>query len=49
MAINVRWQPLQGLVDLPQGTISREIFVNEEIYQQEQEQLFSRALAVRGP
>ena len=43
MAINVPRQPLQGLVDLPTGTVSREIFVNEEIYQQEQEQLFSRA------
>ena len=46
MAINVPRQPLQGLVDLPKGTVSREIFVNEEIYQQEQEQLFSPGLAV---
>jgi phenylpropionate dioxygenase-like ring-hydroxylating dioxygenase large terminal subunit len=32
-----------GLVDLATGQISREIFVNEGIYQQELEQVFSRA------
>jgi len=32
-----------GLVDLKVGQISREIFVNEEIYQQELERLFTRA------
>ena len=32
-----------GLVDLEKGQISRKIFVNEEIYRQEQEQLFARA------
>ena len=32
-----------GLVDLDAGQISREIFVNEEIYAQEQERLFARA------
>ena len=32
-----------GLVDLGKGQISREIFVNEEIYAQEQERLFARA------
>ncbi len=32
-----------GLVDVASGRISREIFVNEEIYQQEQERLFARA------
>src|SRR5437879_12470816 len=31
------------LVDLHRGCISREIFVNEDIYQQEQEQVFARA------
>jgi nitrite reductase/ring-hydroxylating ferredoxin subunit len=31
-----------GLVDLAAGQISREIFVNEEIYQQELERLFAR-------
>ena len=31
-----------GLVDLKAGQISREIFVNEEIYQQELERLFAR-------
>ena len=32
-----------GLVDFQTGVISREIFVDEEIYQQEQEQVFARA------
>jgi len=30
-----------GLVDMAAGQISREIFVNEEIYQQELERLFA--------
>ncbi|MBM2809711.1 MAG: hcaE [Chloroflexi bacterium] len=34
---------LSSLVDLENGTISREVFVNEEIYRQEQEQIFARA------
>ncbi len=32
-----------SLVDLDAGLISREVFVNPEIYAQEQEQLFARA------
>jgi phenylpropionate dioxygenase-like ring-hydroxylating dioxygenase large terminal subunit len=32
-----------GLVDTTTGQISREIFVNEDIYQQELEQIFTRA------
>ena len=32
-----------GLVDLASGQISREIFVNEEIYAEEQERIFARA------
>ena len=32
-----------GLVDLATGQISREIFVNDEIYAQEQERVFARA------
>ncbi|HJU18789.1 MAG TPA: aromatic ring-hydroxylating dioxygenase subunit alpha [Stellaceae bacterium] len=32
-----------GLVDLTTGEISREIFVNDSIYQQEQERVFARA------
>jgi len=32
-----------GLVDMRTGQVSREIFVNETIYQQELEQLFARA------
>ena len=34
---------VDGLVDLKNGQISREIFVNEEIYQEEQEQVFTRS------
>jgi phenylpropionate dioxygenase-like ring-hydroxylating dioxygenase large terminal subunit len=34
---------LRNLVDLEHGIVSREIYVNEEIYQQEQEQIFARA------
>ncbi len=33
----------RSLVDVAKGEISREIFVNESIYQEEQEQIFSRA------
>lgn len=36
-------QAMCRLVDLERGTISREIFVNDAIYQQEQEQVFARA------
>ena len=32
-----------GLVNIEKGIISREIFVSEEIYQQEQEQVFTRS------
>src|SRR6476661_410805 len=32
-----------GLVDLGAGQISREIFVNEDIYAEEQERVFARA------
>ena len=34
---------LRSLVDLEHGLVSREIYVNEEIYQQELEQVFARA------
>ena len=34
---------LDGLVDIERGTVSREIFVSEEIYGQELERVFSRA------
>src|SRR3979411_2198206 len=32
-----------GLVDLKAGQISREIFVNDQIYAEEQERIFARA------
>ena len=34
---------LAGMVDMAAGTVSRELFVNDEIYAQEQDQLFARA------
>lgn len=43
MATRTNHHAMQRLVDLKTGAISREIFVNEEIYQQEQEQIFARA------
>jgi phenylpropionate dioxygenase-like ring-hydroxylating dioxygenase large terminal subunit len=35
-------------LDLEEGTVSREIFVSEEIYQREQEQVFARAWLLVG-
>jgi nitrite reductase/ring-hydroxylating ferredoxin subunit len=43
MATKERQGYRPGLVDLRSGEISREIFVNEEIYAQEQERVFARA------
>ena len=34
---------LDGLVDIERGIVSREIFVSEEIYRQELDQVFARA------
>jgi hypothetical protein len=39
---------MQHLVDLDKAHISREIFVNEAIYQQEQEQIFARTWLLVG-
>ena len=39
----IRDRSLRALVDPDNGLISREAYVNEEIYQQELEQIFSRA------
>ena len=39
---------MQELVDLHSGCISREIFVNEDIYQHEQEQVFARTWLFLG-
>ena len=33
---------LNGLVDVERGFVSREIFVNDELYRQEQERIFAR-------
>jgi len=43
MAIARKNRYKDGLVDLAAGRISREIFVNEEIYQEELERVFTRA------
>ena len=43
MATAAKYSTISGLVDADNGIISREIFVNEDIYQQELEQVFSRA------
>lgn len=43
MATKTKGRFVDGLVDLKSGQISREIFVNEEIYAEEQEQVFTRA------
>ena len=43
MVTDPKWGSINGLVDVDRGFISREIFVNEEIYRQEQEQVFARA------
>ena len=44
-ARNIGYRP--GLVDLASGQISREIFVNSEIYAEEQEKIFARAWLFR--
>jgi len=41
MARTARHDAIHALVDVKQGLISRELFVNEDLYQQEQEQLFA--------
>ena len=43
MAKGANSGPVNGLVDIERGIVSREIFVNEDIYQEEQEQIFARA------
>ncbi len=43
MGVTTGQHSLSNLVDLDNGLISREVFVNREIYQQEQEQIFARA------
>jgi len=43
MATHTKHRSIKPLVDLEHGLISRELFVNEDIYQQEQEQIFARA------
>ena len=43
MAIKARYRAENSFVDTKSGQVSREIFVNDEIYQQEQERVFTRA------
>ena len=40
--MNGRWDA-RSLVDLKRGVVSRELFVNDEIYEREQEQIFARS------
>ena len=48
-SISMRYSgTINGLVDTQRGMISREIFVNKEIYQREQEQVFGRAWLFMG-
>src|SRR5687767_1864838 len=42
-AAMVSHDAMTSLVDVKKGLISREIFVNDDLYQQEQEQVFARA------
>ncbi len=37
---------IPGLIDLASGQISREIFVDDDIYPQEQERIFARCLGL---
>lgn len=46
--MNGQRSKLGELVDLERGVISREVFVSDEIYQQEQEQIFARAWLLVG-
>ena len=41
MARTAKHNSILALVDVKQGLVSRELFVNEELYRQEQEQLFA--------
>ena len=43
MAIMDKHGTAKSLVDVETGQISREIFVSDDLYQQEQEQVFARA------
>ena len=43
MATKTKGRFVNGLVDIKAGKISREIFVNEDIYAEEQEQVFTRS------
>ncbi len=43
MAILDKYGTARSLVDVERGTISREIFVSDELYQMEQGQVFARA------
>src|SRR5713226_10294810 len=40
--IRTRFGSMHSLVDMESGEISREIFVSDELYQQEQEQIYGR-------
>ena len=43
IARSVGDRSLRSLIDLDRGLVSREIYVNEDIYRQEMEQVYARA------
>ena len=43
MAVTFQPSAYSGMVDRDQGMVSREIFVNADIYAEEQERIFTRA------
>ncbi|HEX2441163.1 MAG TPA: Rieske 2Fe-2S domain-containing protein, partial [Methylomirabilota bacterium] len=48
MTIDPKSGCLNGLVDVERGFVSREIFVNDELYHQEQERIFARVWLLVG-
>ena len=48
MVIESTASKINGLVDWTNGTVSREIFVNEELYRQELERIFARSWLLIG-
>ena len=49
MAITFQPSAFSGMVDQENGLVSREIFVNSDIYAEEQERIFTPGLAVHRP
>jgi len=43
-----KWESAAQLVDVDRGLVSREVYVNEDLFQQEQERVFARAWLLVG-